>query len=98
MFDITYVFVHRPFEASVRSLANRDGMSIEEATGILIAYQKNKVYFITSDKKDIIDVYFEELVKDPSPFVHKINLRTGREPDYKLDKVLEFIDERLKYF
>lgn len=99
--DITYVFVHRPFDASVRSLANRDHNGIGLATQILNPYLKNlyhyrHTYGIPAEK--IIDVSYQDLLGDPKPFVNNVNQRIGSPPHANLDKVQQFLDLTLKKF
>lgn len=99
--DITYVFVHRPFDASVRSLASRDRNGIGNAIQILTPYLKNLYHYrhafgLPAEK--IIDVYYLDLLNNPEPFVKKLNEKVGNPPDYKLNEVLSFLDIRLKKF
>ncbi|MED4206756.1 sulfotransferase family protein [Neobacillus mesonae] len=99
--DITYIFVHRPFDASVRSLANRDRNGIGTATQILTSYLKNlyhyrHTYGIPNGK--IIDVSFQDLLINPEPFVRKVNRRIGNSVDNNLNQVKQFLDSTLKKF
>jgi hypothetical protein len=99
--DITYVFVHRPFDASVRSLAQRDKNSIINATQILTPYLKNLYHYRHTyglpDEK-IIDINFLDLLKNPEPLVRKLNNEIGNPLNHKLDEVCAFLDNRLKHF
>jgi hypothetical protein len=99
--DITYVFVHRPFEASVRSLAHRDRISIANASQILKPYLINLYYYRHTYKlppENIIDVYYQDIIDDPEPFVKKFNEKIGNPGDHHLDKIKEFLDIKLKKF
>jgi hypothetical protein len=99
--DITYVFVHRPFDASVRSLAHRDKNGIGIAVQILTPYLKNLYHYrhtfgLPADK--IIDIYYEDLLKNPEPFVRELNERIGNPANHQLKEVSAFLDERLQNF
>ncbi|MDR6999848.1 sulfotransferase family protein [Neobacillus niacini] len=99
--EITYVFVHRPFDASVNSMVHRDKIGIGNATQILTPYLKNlyhyrHTYGIPSEK--IIDVYYQDILIDPEPFVRKVNIKIGNPPDHNLDKVKGFLNQDLKKF
>ena len=99
--DINYVFVHRPLEESVRSLAHRDRISLVKANNILTAYLLNlynyrHTYNLPSEK--IIDVYYQDIIQNPEPYISKFNEEIGNPPDQNLDKVKEFLDIRLKKF
>lgn len=99
--SVTYIFVHRPFEASVCSLARRNNIKRVEAIDILTPYLKNKYdyrHFLNVKKQDIVDVHFEDLINNPVPFIGEINKRLGREPHYNLAKVKEFLDASLVNF
>ncbi|MGM0876124.1 MAG: sulfotransferase family protein [Bacillota bacterium] len=99
--NITYVFVHRPFHSSVRSMAHRDGISLQEAKKVLITYLGNLDFYrhaLAQEKADIIDVHFEQLLKKPDSFVRDINQRIGRKPEENLEKVKGFLDAHLKHF
>ncbi|MFC4768603.1 sulfotransferase family protein [Effusibacillus consociatus] len=99
--DITYVFVHRPFEDSVRSLSFRDNISKNEATQILTPYFKNLNYYrneLAQENQDIIDVHYDTLLENPESFVTECNRRIGQQPDHNLDVVKSFLDQKLKHF
>jgi hypothetical protein len=99
--NITFIFVHRPFQSSVLSLASRDGMTPENATAILQPYQNNLEYYretFIKAKQDILDINFEDLINQPEIIVQEINQRMGKRPDENLDKVKEFLDLKLKHF
>ncbi|WP_374723113.1 sulfotransferase family protein [Peribacillus tepidiphilus] len=99
--DITYVFVHRPFEASVRSLAHRDRYGIGIANQILTPYLKNLYHYRHTYgilPENIIDVYYPDLLNDPKPIVMMFNEKIGNPPDHQLNKVNEFLDNKLKNF
>ncbi|WP_227551520.1 sulfotransferase family protein [Metabacillus sediminilitoris] len=99
--EITYIFVHRPFEESIMSLVHRNHFSIEKSRKILIPYLNNKNKLRTRLKDegaDIIDVNFENLLKNPEIFVEEINKRTNQKPDYHLPAVKNFLDTKLKKF
>ncbi|NWQ42672.1 sulfotransferase family protein [Bacillus sp. EB106-08-02-XG196] len=99
--DITYVFVHRPFEASVRSLANRDRNTIGTANLILIPYLKNLYHYRHNyglPPEKIIDVSFQDFLNNPEDFVSQINKKNGNPPDYRLKEVKEFLDKKLKTY
>jgi hypothetical protein len=99
--EITYVFVHRPFQSSVRSLAHRDRMGVGQASQILIPYLVNLYNFrhnYNLGPGEMIDVYYQDLLTNPEPFVKKFNEKIGNPPDYQLNKVKEFLDEKLKNF
>lgn len=99
--DITYVFVRRSFAASVRSLAYRDQLGLDRACQMLIPYLNNLIYYrqmLIREKEDILEVYFDDLVKNPESFVAECNRRIGQSPDHNLDRVKDFLDEKLKHF
>ncbi|OIJ10625.1 hypothetical protein BKP37_17850 [Anaerobacillus alkalilacustris] len=99
--DITYVFVHRPYQSSVKSLAHRDRISQSKADKILSRYYENFKLFrggFGIPENDIIDVYFEDLVKDPNPFVYQLNEKIGQHPTHRIENVQSFIDKKLKKF
>lgn len=99
--DTTYVFVHRPFDASVQSLAHRDKNGIGNATQILTPYLKNLYHYRHTSglpAENIIDVYYEDLLKNPEPFVRKLNEKIGNPANHKLDEVKAFLDKRLQNF
>lgn len=99
--DITYVFVHRPFEASVRSLAHRDRYGIGTATQILTPYLKNLYHYrhnfgLPSEK--IVDVNYQEILHNPEPLIRRLNEINGNPPDHRLGEAQEFLDNSLKKF
>jgi hypothetical protein len=99
--DITYVFVHRPFEASVRSLANRDRNTIGGANLILTPYLKKLYHYrhnydLPSEK--IIDVSYQDILNNPETFVSQINNILGNPHDFRLKEASEFLDKRLRTF
>jgi hypothetical protein len=99
--DITYVFVHRPFEASVRSLANRDRHTIGTANLILTPYLKNLYLYRHNydlPPENIIDVSYQDILNNPEAFVRQINEKNGNPPDHRLKEVKEFIDKKLQTF
>ena len=95
------VFVHRSFNASVSSLQKRNSFSKAEAVKILTQYRQNldlyRVGFETSHT-DIIDVGYDNLLRDPLFFVSEINRRLNRKDDYGLNSVQGFLDTTLKHF
>ncbi|MBG9443570.1 glycosyl transferase group 1 [Cytobacillus firmus] len=99
--DITYVFIHRPFEASVRSMANRDRKGTGNASLILTPYLKNLYHYRHTfglPAETIIDVYYEDMLKNPEPYVRKFNEKIGNSPGYRLKEVKNFLDKDLKNF
>lgn len=99
--DITYVFVHRPFQASVRSLAHRDRTGIGIASQILTPYLINLYNYrhnYNIARENIIDVYYQDIITNPEPYVRMFNEKIGNPPDYQLNKVSEFLDNKLKNF
>ncbi|WP_042357264.1 sulfotransferase family protein [Bacillus rubiinfantis] len=99
--DITYVFVHRPFEASVSSLTSRDRISTGHALSILTPYLKNLYHYRHNygiPASRIIDVNFQDIVRNPEPFVREINTNIGMPTDYQLNEVKQFLDLSLKKF
>ncbi|KAF0817849.1 MULTISPECIES: sulfotransferase family protein [unclassified Cytobacillus] len=99
--DITYIFVHRDLNSSIRSMANRDGISLEKAEKVLKPYLINFIFYrhmLAKRKSDIIDVHYEQLLKKPDLFVKNINQRIGRKPNENLEKVKSFLDIHLKHF
>ncbi|PWW31923.1 hypothetical protein DFO73_101181 [Cytobacillus oceanisediminis] len=99
--EITYVFVHRPLEASVRSLAHRDRISISNASQILTTYLINLYYYrhtFSLPPENIIDVYYQDIIHTPEPFVSKFNEKIGNPRAHNLDRVKEFLDIKLKKF
>ena len=44
---VTYIFVNRPLEESVKSLSYRDNINLNQATKILNIYYKNLIYYRT---------------------------------------------------
>jgi len=99
--DITYIFVHRPFESSVKSLAKREGFSLDTARTILTPYLI-KLYKMrhTSNLNctDIIDVYYNEILQNSLPFIEKINQRLGQPAHSYLKEVEQFLDPSLRHF
>lgn len=99
--DITYVFVHRSFDASVRSLAHRDRNQMGNAVQILTPYLLNLYHYRHTyglPPENIIDIYFEDMLNNPEPYVRKLNEKIGNPPDHRLKKVSEFLDKKLKKF
>jgi hypothetical protein len=99
--DVTYVFVHRPFEESVKSLAHRDNLTEKDARMILKPYLKNKKHFrkmLATNQADIIDVHFHELLNNPKNFVSEINSKIGNKPNEGLESVKTFLDKSLKKY
>ncbi|MGG3738365.1 glycosyltransferase [Aeribacillus pallidus] len=99
--DITYVFVSRPFEQCVRSLAKRENISLSDAVKILAPYLQNYYEYketLTKNNEDVISVNFEELIEKPERFVSEINKRLGNPSLENIDKVREFLDKKLKNF
>jgi hypothetical protein len=99
--NITYVFVHRPFESSVRSLANRDRNTIGSANLILTPYLKNLYHYRHNyglPPENIIDVSYQDILNNPEAFVRQINEKNGNPPDHRLKEVKEFIDKKLQTF
>jgi hypothetical protein len=99
--DITYVFVHRPFESSVRSLASRDRNTIGTANLILTPYLKNLYHYRHNyglPPENIIDVSYQDILNNPEAFVRQINEKNGNPPDHRLKEVKVFIDKKLQNF
>ncbi|KON88348.1 hypothetical protein AF332_17085 [Sporosarcina globispora] len=99
--DITYVFIHRPFEASVRSMANRDRKGIVYASQILTPYLKNLYHYRHTygiPSENIIDVYFEDMLTNPKPLVKKFNEKIGNSAGYNLKEVEKFLEKDFKKF
>jgi hypothetical protein len=99
--NITYIFVHRPFQASVSSLVCRNGFREQQAVRILNTYWENLNYYraeLGQGNEDIIDVNYEELVREPSFFVYEINRRLEISDEHNLDLVSTFLDEKLRHF
>jgi hypothetical protein len=99
--DITYIFVHRPFDASVRSLAHRDKNGIGNAVQILTPYLKNLYHYRHTfglPAENIIDVYYQDLLKNPEPFVRNLNEKIGKPTNHNLNEVCAFLDQRLQNF
>ena len=101
MHNITFVFVHRPFISSVRSLAFRDNFSVTQAAEIQAPYLENFYrhrYFLAAQGADVIDVHYDRLVDDVRPFVADVNLRLNTSPEQHLDRVQQWIIKDLKRF
>lgn len=99
--SITYVFVHRPFNASVRSLAKRDRIKLVTARKILTPYLRRFYHYRHTsglDTAHILDVNYDKLLIDPGSFVREINLKFGRNPEYRMGDVREFLDTDLKHY
>ncbi|MFF1858029.1 sulfotransferase family protein [Bacillus mycoides] len=99
--DITYVFVWRPLEESIKSLSYRDNIDLKLAEDILKIYYKNFMYYRAELKRtnnDIVDIHFKDLLKNPESFVREINLRLNQEHNYNLDLIKDFLDIDLKHF
>jgi hypothetical protein len=98
---VTYVFVNRPLDESIKSLSYRDNMNLKQATKILNIYYKNLIYYRTellNKKKDIVDINFKNLLDEPEIFVKKMNYRLNQDDDYNLDLIKSFLDISLKTF
>ena len=99
--EVVYIFLHRDYSSSLRSLSARDNISLEQADQILNVYKTKlnhcRIHSNLSSKQ-IIDVQFEELIKDPKPFVSEINLLIGKESAHSLNEVRSFLDARLKHY
>jgi hypothetical protein len=99
--DIIYVFVHRPFIESVHSLIHRDRCSMQKALQILTPYMKYLFHYRHNygiPSENIIDVYFEDIIDNPEPFVRIFNEKIGNPPENQLHTVKEFLDKKLKNF
>ncbi|MBF7156036.1 sulfotransferase family protein [Bacillus albus] len=99
--DITYVFVWRPLEESIKSLSYRDNIDLELAVDTLKIYYKNFICYRAELKRtnnDIVDIHFNDLLENPEIFVEEINLRLNQEHNYNLDLVKDFLDIDLKHF
>ncbi|MGE7890737.1 sulfotransferase family protein [Bacillus cereus] len=99
--DITYIFTWRPIRESVSSLINRDKIDKQTATSILTRYHENLIYYrnlLEQENRDIIDVHFDKLLEKPEKIVKEINCRIGRDNYYNLERVIDFLDKRLKHF
>ncbi|PGB03770.1 sulfotransferase family protein [Bacillus toyonensis] len=99
--NITYIFVWRPLDESIKSLAYRDNIDLKLAKDILNIYYKNLIYYreeLQKTNEDIVDIYFKDLLKEPEIFVQKINLRLNQDNNYNLNLIKEFLDIDLKHF
>jgi hypothetical protein len=99
--EVTYVFIHRPFVSSVKSLSFRDNLSLMQSVEILGPYLDNFYHFryrLEAQRADILDVYYNELVSNPTSFVKQVNQRLGASPEQNLDKVQAWIDASYKRF
>ncbi|MEH7325788.1 sulfotransferase family protein [Cytobacillus firmus] len=98
---ITYIFVYRPFEESVKSLVNRNGFSVEKSKNILNLYleQRERLRInLAQEHADIIDISFDQLLINPADFVNHINSRINQAPNNQMVKVKQFLDKNLKNF
>ncbi|MGM7702951.1 glycosyltransferase [Pseudalkalibacillus sp. Hm43] len=99
--NITYIFVHRPFEESVKSISKRNNVPLSQSVKILSPYLENYYYYrdqLYSENADVIEVEFNDLLTDPSQFVAEINQRMGESPLCNMEKVEDFLDLKLKNF
>lgn len=99
--DITYVFIHRPFMSSVKSLSFRDHFSLVQSAEILGPYLDNFYCFryrFEGNEADIIDVHYHQLVHDPKSFVEEVNRRLGAPLEQNLDRVRAWVDAGYKRF
>jgi hypothetical protein len=99
--NITFIFVWRPIEESINSLIFRDGFDLNTASTILGAYHANLKQFrceLEQEKKDIIDISFSDLLKNPEEFVKEINVRINEKNDRNIEFVRAFLDKKLKHF
>ncbi|WP_062047164.1 sulfotransferase [Bacillus sp. JCM 19034] len=91
---ITYVFVHRPFQSSVNSLAKRNRYPKRKARKILQTYLDRFNYYRNESeisKDQIIDIEFNEMIKDPTPYVHQINSILGKDQTSHLNRSSNFL-------
>lgn len=98
---VTYIFVHRPLQESIRSLAKREQISYRRAAEILQPYHQKLQSIKTRlmrEQKDFLEVHFSALLRAPETFVAAVNEKLGRRPDERLNEVRLFLDERLKHF
>lgn len=98
---VTYIFIHRPFIASVKSLTYRDQLSLTKSTEILAPYLQNFYrhrYALAAEGEDIVDVYYDQLVQEVRPFVSEINLRLHQPPEHNTGLVQEWVHKDLKRF
>ncbi|PGM86346.1 sulfotransferase family protein [Bacillus cereus] len=99
--EVTYIFVWRSLEESIKSLSYRDNISLIDARNILNIYYKNLIYYkneLMRENKDVIDIHFEDLLKEPEIFIEKINHRMNMYYGHNLNQVKEFLDKDLKHF
>ncbi|MDA2267018.1 sulfotransferase family protein [Bacillus cereus] len=99
--DVTYIFSWRPLQESVLSLIHRDKINKQRAFDILNQYHKNLIFYrqqLEYENKDIIDIHFHELLENPKKFVKQINIRMDRKENYNIDKVISFLDGKLKHY
>ncbi|WP_051057905.1 sulfotransferase family protein [Bacillus altitudinis] len=99
--DITFIFVWRPIEQSVSSLALREGFGERTADFILKIYEDNLKRIrkeLEQKEKDIIDINFSDLLGNPEPFVKEINFRLNKKEDQNIENVRGFLDGKLKHF
>ncbi|MFB5268409.1 sulfotransferase family protein [Paenibacillus enshidis] len=97
--NITYVFVWRPLDESIQSLAHRSNSDYATAQTILGPYNANLNVHreqLEKENKDIVDIRFADLLENPEDFVKKINQRLNYNINY--DKIKEFLDKDLKHF
>ncbi|GAE30929.1 sulfotransferase family protein [Halalkalibacter hemicellulosilyticus] len=98
---ITYVFIHRPLQSSIHSLARRNQYRKRKARKILTPYWNNfHHYRYTSniDKEQIIDIDYEQMINDPTPYVYQFNSILGKERSDHLNSVIKFLDPHLKNY
>jgi len=99
--DITYVFVWRPIEESIRSLSHRNKIDLTTARTILEPYLINLRCYreeLEKDNKDILDINFKDILDEPENFTKQINLRINQKQDHHLNLVKKFLDQKLKHF
>lgn len=99
--NVTYIFIHRPFISSVKSLAFRDQLSLTKSIEILTPYHQNFHRYRNQLKVqgiDIIDVHYDQLIMNVKPFVEELNRRLGVSPEHNLDVANEWILKELRRF
>ncbi|MFB5763218.1 hypothetical protein [Paenibacillus medicaginis] len=99
--DITYVFVWCPLNECIQSLAHRHNADFAAAQTVLEPYFANLNYHreqLEKGNKDIVDIYFADLLENPEDFVKNIYLRLNYNSNYiDFDVIKEFLNQDLKH-
>jgi hypothetical protein len=94
------IFVWRPIEESIHSLAKRNNFTLGKVSTILNAYHINLNQIkseLEKENKDIIDVDYNDLLEQREEFVKKIYIRINRKCNQNLDTIKSFLDAKLKH-